>query len=637
MKKYVKALLVSLAATVSLALSGCGGGDDGSKPVERVNNDMTIRQAKMTRQVDPNDPVLVKPVVDQKITVSGGVGYMTPSKVTVCFDDGAGGCDSSLPTVETTSAWNIQIPLTSNVVGRQLNVFATYNTVMNGNDNLPKTIPLSAIVINDTMYVNMLTTIMAHEYRKGKSLTEARDFVRELTNTPLFSGWAYSDWSEGSKMNVYNTTLVRQITDRIPSGGTATARAVGLAIEVVLAQRDVPSRFVPADYTAILVDDDYSQPVSSSEALSALGSSLYVIDTEHYKSIPGVYPPTRTVVRENYNLNNSTLARTEESQINGVWAPVTNLQDSVLTSPNGNHWEMQGGYSSSAFIRKDNTWVWPAKNALQMHQRWVDMQAVSQPTSGLLFKEELTSDPVHVQYRKVDLSGLPLAIAISEGYNLYGDNYTANRLIGVFPDNTFAYIATETHPTAGFILSTTAVGTSVINGVLTDTPVTIDGAYASVLGGNSLYNSVTDVVGMEISFGKGFSGGSFINCLSFKLNPDNTAVFDKTNKPGCNYGQDNNSPKMPLTTAWHIDQDDPSIIVLDVPRVLKAYNFTNGSVPAPYGPLQNAAQENWSIVIALKSNRLMSGFMRQAGAQKNLIMFSDPSVVDLVASKILSS
>ena len=144
-----------LSAVMAVVLAACGGGGDGSTSASSA-------------------------ATNQQLTGKAIDGYLVGA--TVCFDDGQGGCDASLPSTTTDGNGNYALPAPSNVVGKRINVIVTPNTrdLSNPNGSFSSTFTLSAIVAGNTQNVTPLTTLVVSQMNAGVTADKAVAMVQSL-------------------------------------------------------------------------------------------------------------------------------------------------------------------------------------------------------------------------------------------------------------------------------------------------------------------------------------------------------------------------------------------------------------------------------------------------------------------------
>ncbi|KGV45396.1 putative lipoprotein [Burkholderia pseudomallei MSHR4012] len=107
-------------------------------------------------------------------------GYLAGA--TVCFDNGQGACDTSLPSTTTDANGNYTLKVSGDTTGKQLDVLVTSNTTDGGN-KFTSTFTMSAIVSGGSQNVTPLTTMIVAQVKAGKSQADATAAVQKLVGS----------------------------------------------------------------------------------------------------------------------------------------------------------------------------------------------------------------------------------------------------------------------------------------------------------------------------------------------------------------------------------------------------------------------------------------------------------------------
>jgi hypothetical protein len=198
------AKLTLLSASVAAALSACGGGG-GDSPTSSGNNGQSSTSTSPTTtqpstpattttgsNSQPSTPAATstgsntQPATSSaQLTGKAIDGYLAGA--TVCFDNGAGACDTSLPTTTTDSAGNYALPISGDVTGKQIDVIVTSRVtdVSNNNATFPATFVMSAVVEGSTQNVTPLTSMIVAQMQTGLSKTQAKNAVQSFAGNGI--------------------------------------------------------------------------------------------------------------------------------------------------------------------------------------------------------------------------------------------------------------------------------------------------------------------------------------------------------------------------------------------------------------------------------------------------------------------
>lgn len=109
-------------------------------------------------------------------------GYLSGAKV--CFDNGQGACDTSLPSTTTDANGNYTLTVSSSVAGKQLDVLVTSDTTDGGN-KFTSTFTMSAVITGNSQNVTPLTTMVVAQMKAGKSQADAITAVQTLVGSSV--------------------------------------------------------------------------------------------------------------------------------------------------------------------------------------------------------------------------------------------------------------------------------------------------------------------------------------------------------------------------------------------------------------------------------------------------------------------
>lgn len=491
------AKLASVAAVVA-ALTACGGGGgSGSSTTASTNTQLTGK------------------AID---------GYLAGA--TVCFDNGHGACDPSLPSTTTDVNGNYTLNVSSSVTGKQLDVLVTSDTTDSGS-KFTSTFTMSAIIAGSSQNVTPLTTMVVAQINAGKSQADAITAVQNLIGNNVDPNADYVGNGDTSTA----TTAASMVSHMAALAGQgpiswsqvqATMNAYAAKGSVIGVQQ--------SDVDAQLANPPYSSPV---DATTALASQLYTVDGDLSQFIVGrSISAALSPVRENFTLSGSTLSVTQEVQSNGGWS---------LASPPGSYdagfsgsWVSNDAGVGAYAMKADGTWSsW--LTAAQLHPSY----SLSTVGSKLVGTDPNTGDALTVAYRTIDVSGQPLSSALQIDYR----NPVRGAMTGTFPSGTTAYLATTAYANDRLMLVNQGLGMPWINGADVNSSTIVNGSILYTLGDPSTtYTSVQQAVGTQTDI----AGG----CLLLSIQAGGVAQVVKSGKSGCNYGTVPFS--LPVTGSWSV-------------------------------------------------------------------------------------
>ena len=525
-------------------------------------------------------------------------GYLAGA--TVCFDNGHGACDPSLPSTTTDASGNYTLNVSGNVTDKQLDVLITSNTT-DGSSKFTSTFTMSAIVSGSTQNVTPLTTMVVAQMKSGKSQADAITAVKDLVGSGVDPNADYVGNGDTSTATTA-ASMVSHMTALAGQGPIswsqvqATMNAYAAKGSVIGVQQ--------SDVDAQLTNPAYSSPV---DATTALASPLYTVDGDLSQFIVGSsISAALSPVRENFTLSGSTLSVTQEVQSNGAWSPA---------SPAGSYdagfsgsWVSNDAGVGAYAMKADGTWTsW--LTAAQLHPSY----SLSTVSSTLVGTDPNTGDALTVAYRMIDVSGQPLSSALQIDYR----NPVRGAMTGTFPSGTTAYLATTAYANDRLILVNQGFGMPWINGADVNSSTIVNGSILYTLGDPSTtYTAVQQAVGTQTDI----AGG----CLLLSIQAGGVAQVVQSGKSGCNYG---NVPlSFPVTGSWSVYSRNANVITISLPK----------SVGAPTVPIdddiKNVINAGGSLVVGLMNGKLMGGYMLPASQPQTVAQFPAATTDTIAAS-----
>ncbi|NWK43332.1 hypothetical protein HWX30_02815 [Ralstonia pickettii] len=522
---------------------------------------------------------------------------------TVCFDDGQGGCDATLPSTTTDGNGNYSLPAPSNVIGKKVNVIVTPSTrdLSNPNGSFSSTFTLSAIVAGTTQNVTPLTTLVVSQVNAGVTQDKAVAAVQNLVGGNVDPNTDYIA-SGNAQTSAIAASMVSHLASLGGQGPIAWSQ-VQATLNAIAAKGTMEVQ--QSDVDAQLTNPAYSTAI---DATAALASPLYTIDGDLSQWVPGNSSSSAlSPVRERFQLTGSTLSITQEAQSNGAWSTATPV-GSYDVGFSGSFASLNAG-AGAYLMKADGSWTnW--LTAAQLHPSY----SLSSVGPKLVGTDPNTGDQVTVSYRTTDVSGQPLSRALQIDYR----NPIRQAMTGTFPSGTTAYIATIAHANDQLLLVNQGLGLPWINGQSVNQPTYNFATARYTLGDpTQTYTSVQQAVGTQTTFGG--------DCWLLNIEANGVARIVESGASGCNYGQE--PIAFPVVGSWLVYPRNPNVIVINLPK----------TIGAPNVPLNNQAKNvinaGGSLVVGLQGGKLMGGFLLPASAPFSFAQFP-AAITDTAAASM---
>lgn len=576
------ALCASLGSLILLA--ACGGGGSSTPPDTGGGSSTATANSQLTGKA-----------ID---------GYLAGA--TVCFDNGAGACDTSLPSATTDANGNYTLRVAGDVAGKQLDVIVTPSTTDLSNPSVPftSTFTLSAIVSGSTQNVTPLTTMAVAQMAAGQSQQQATQAVRKLAGSAIDPGADYISGNDPGTAALA-ASMVSHMT-ALAGQGPISWSQVQATMNAYAAKGSV-NGVQQSDVDAQLANPKFSTAVDAS---TALANPLFTVDGDLTQFILGSSNISAALspVRENFTLSGSTLSLAQEVQSSGSWSAASPA-GSYDAGFSGSWVSLDGGVGAYE-MKADGSWTnW--LTAAQLHPSY----SLSTVGSSLVGSDPNTGDTITVSYRTADVSGQPLASALQIDYR----NPVRAAMTGTFPSGTTAWLATTTYEHDRLMLVNEGLGLPWINGADVNQLAIVNGSAMYSLGDpNTTYTSVQQAVGTQTDIGGG--------CLLLNIEANGIATVGRSNASGCTYiGTDPNS--YPVTGSWSVYPRNANVIAISLPA----------SIGAPTVPIddtiKNTINAGGSLVVALVNGKLMGGFSVPASAPATVAQFPS-SVTDTIAASM---
>lgn len=550
LKTFVNVGLMKLALCASLAaaLAACGGGSGGNTaaPSSAGEGSTPASQAQLTGKA-----------ID---------GYLAGA--TVCFDNGQGVCDTTLPITTTDEQGNYTLPSDPSYLGRTLLVTVTASTkdLSRPNYTFPASFAMSQIVTQTSVQnISPLSSLVSAQMQTGLSQAQATAAVSAM----LGGVDPNADYIAAGDSNTTSTAMaiVNTLTSFATNGGLTPSQIRNTMNAIVV--KGSP------DVSAADVAAQANVPVyNGASAASVLANPTYALDG-YLLAFPNGYHNqyTQNIVQDVRRLVNSQLTTTQQEFANGNWAAPTA----------GKYNNMYGVYE----MKTDATWTGFVPVATYQAPLSVTTTAANltgtDANTGIAFMYEL---------RQIDLGNQALATAVPTNY--YGLNtlWTMKRLTTTqFTAPTNAYLGLLSYNTDQVILPvwTAACDNPMIaNGMVCDgaQPAVMEDSVISLITGDAstVYTSVQQAVGLSL---QGRSGG-----FGMALTADGNVQFTS-------FGS--NGPTTINIGTWSVYSRNKDVIVLNVTASQLAQLGTD--------PLLSPVNDGAKLVVALRSGHLRMGWL----------------------------
>ncbi|MGE8364245.1 MAG: hypothetical protein ACN6OP_21275 [Pseudomonadales bacterium] len=579
------ALRAGIFSAALLVLGGCGGGGDGGSAA-------------------PGGGTAPQPTQTVSLTGKAIDGYLANAKV--CFDDGQGGCDSSLPMTTTDGTGSYILNASVNVIGKQINVIVTPETTDLSNPGVPfsSTFTLSAVVSGNIQNITPLTTMVVSQVKAGRTAEQALQAVQNLTGSASIDPAADFIASSDKGTAAIAASMISRLT-ALGGQGPISWSQVQATMNAYAAKGNIAG-VQQTDVNAQLASSALS---AEADATAVLASPLYTVDGDLMQSIIGATPDgTLSPVREKFSLAGSTLSVVQEVQSNGAWSPAAPVgsYDGWFSGT----WISQNGGAGAYEMKADGSWTdW--LSAARMHPSY----PLSSVGSKLVGTDPNTGDKVTVSYRTIDVGGSPLSSSLHIDYR----NPVRGSMVGTFAPGTTSYLATMTYGNDRLMLTKQGIGLPWINGQSAlDSSNVVDGVPLYTLGDPAqVYTSVQQAVGTQTDIGGG--------CVLLNLKANAVAEVDKSNKVGCNYT--NNPLNFPVVGSWSIYPRNQQVMTINLPKAVGAANVPIND------RVKNAVLSGGSLVVGLMNGKLMTGYL-QPDSQPTTVMQFRADVTDVAAASM---
>jgi len=564
-------------------------------------------------------------------TISGKAidGYLPG--VNICFDNGQGACDNTLPTATTDSTGGYRLKVTGDMTGKHLLAIVPAGTTdATSGTTFTSGFTLSAVVTGASQNVTPLTSMVVAQMAKGVSQSNATAAVQQLAGVSPDSDYVAAGNSAALSLAQQTVQAVIQY-----AGGSATGTQ-GVLNAIVdsgspAALSTTPS-ILAAEEAALGTSVDASQilasPLYSMEGY--LGNGVIFRDAG-YPDYSG-YP-----IRNHYTLSGSTLTVNQEAWIAPTSSWITNPAGDVVDSDlNGDRTGSLVSMSnaSGGYLQKTDGTFTAYLSPDQLHPSY----SLSNVGSTLTGTDANTGDTVTLAYKSVDVSGQPLSSALS-----VSADYSAVRsaMTGTFPSGTTAYIGTLSHAHDQVLVPATGIDPPWINGadsttgyqVQPDTGLAIN--VATLDGHVGSDTSVQQAVGTQIDVSTTVQNRSCI-LLSIQANGVAQLIANPNSQPHADIGAPAcgaPSSTLPVTGSWSVSPTNANVMVITLPKAQVAALSTYSDID---DNVHRAVLAGGNLVVALVNGNLLSGFDYPATVVQTDAQFP-ASVLNTIAGSMVAA
>jgi len=558
-------LQFALSATASAMLAACGGG--GGSPGSGAD----------TASNPGSSPAATTTISGKAID-----GYLPGVKI--CFDNGQGACDSTLPSATTDSSGSYTLKVTGDMTGKHLLAIVPAGTTdATSGTTFQTPFVLGALVAGDSQNITPLTSMVAAQVAKGLSQDKASAAVQQLTGVD-----PNTDYIAGGNSNA--STLASQVVSLLTTYAGSSASASQNVLNAVVDTGGT------AGVTQAAISSEAAAAAPHTAATTALASPLYAVDGYlGGANIAGSSTFSNYLLRDGFSLVGSTLNHSQDDASYAKAATSIVAGDWTALSPAGGLDSYRLDVVNGGFELKANgTWT-PAPVTPDMAYGSATLSSAGDTLAGT---DPVTGIGYTVSYGKVDADGQPLASALPvprlplmpDGTDI-GSHYGSAiqpYMQGSFASGTAEYLATTTWAQDRIILP---AGSS---------------AYIMPLTLPTSAASINDVIGKALPVS--VSGTTASTALT--LNADGSASI---------------AGAVSVTGSWKPYAGNASALVVTLP--VTAFDELDGT-----GDMQTQLRLGRSLVIAYVNGALHQGLLIPASRPDVTALFDANGMGQIKAS-----
>ncbi len=564
-------------------------------------------------------------------TISGKAidGYL--GGATICFDNGQGACDNSLPTATTDGTGSYTLKVTADMTGKHLLAIVPAGTTdATSGKTFTSGFTLSAVVAGASQNVTPLTSMVVAQMAKGVSQSNAAAAVQQLAGVAPDSDYVAAGNSAALSLAQQTVQAVIQYAGGSIIGTQGVLNAIvdsgspaALSTTPSILAAEEAALGTPANASQILASPLYSME-------GYLGNGVIFGDAG-YPDYSG-YP-----IRNHYTLSGSTLTVSQEAWIATASSWITNPAGDVIDSDlNGDRTGslISMSNASGGYLRKSDGTFTAYLSPDRLHSSY----SLSNAGSTLTGTDANTGDTITLAYKSVDVSGQPLSSALS-----VSADYSAvrNAMTGTFPSGTTAYIGTLSHAHDQVLIPATGIDPPWINGadstvgyqVQPDTDLAIN--VATLDGKVGSATSVQQAVGTQIDVSTTVQNRSCI-LLSLQANGVAQLIANPNQKPHADISVPVcGAPgvTLPVTGSWSISPTNANLMVITLPKAQVAALSTYSDID---DNVHRAILAGGNLAVALVNGSLLSGFDYPASVVQTDAQFP-ATVLNTIAASMVAA
>jgi hypothetical protein len=546
-KTLISKYSVGIALASLLAACGGGGGSSGT-PTSTTGSGGTSTPPTSAAQLSGK-------AID---------GYLADA--TVCFDNGQGACDTTLPTATTDANGNYSLPDNGQYLGKTLLVTITPQTkdLSRPGYVFPASVTLSQIVTaSGAQNISPFSTLITAQMETGLSQQQATAAVSAM----LGGIDPNADYiaSGNSQALASATAIVNTLTSLATNGVTDPATV-----------RNAANAMVANNTTTVTADQVAAQatkPVYAGvDASSVLSQSTYALDgyLPYFASYNS--NPVSAIVQDVRSISNGTIVTQQQELSSGTWQPVTN----------GKYETMLGAYE----MKSDASW-----SAFVPVATYRAPLAVSVNGAVLSGTDAVTGISYTYEFRQADLSGQTLATAVPTNYAFNNLWQLPPLTTTTFASGTKAYLGLLSYNADQVVLpvwTPACDNPTIVNGQVCDgsQPAVMEDGVISLITGDAstTYTAVQQAVGLSL---QGRAGG-----FGMTITADGKITYNTYGSQGTTVNQGG---------TWSVYSRNSNVLVLDLSADALAAIGTD--------PLLSPLNDGAKLVIALRNGHLRMGWL----------------------------
>ena len=564
-----------ICMSVVATLAACGGGNASST----------------TATSTPSTPATSSQLIGKAID-----GYLVGA--TVCFDNGQGACDASLPSGTTDATGGYSLPDSGNLQGKTLLVTVTPGTkdLSHPDYAFPATFTMSqTVTASGQQNISPLTTMISAQMASGLSQAQATAAVARFLGGNVDPNADYIAAGNSSTASTAAAILDKLVS--FASNGVVDAATVRNTMNAIVQKGDVGS------VTLADVQAQAARPVyASADASAVLANPTYALDSYLFSFDDGFDPGDgdKVVAQDVRQLTGDGLSSRQQGFVNGGWSDLTGTKFDT----------MYGAYE----LKSDASWS--GFNPVAQYKAALPVSRAGTVISGI--------DPNNrigytLEYRSADLSGQPLSSAVPFNYG-WISLWSQPALTGAtFSAGTKAYAGLLSYADDRVVIPVwkpACPNPVIAGGMVCDggQPALMeDGVISEITGDPAVsYTSVSQVIGLSL---QGRSGG-----FDMTLTADGKVQYVTSNGDSSGNAQ----TVTHVVGTWTPYSRNSNVLVLDV----DANTLNTEFADAVLTPLLKGAK----LVVALRHGHLRLGWLFPSTYADKTVQFPGALNVQLLTA-----